>query len=72
MAVPAVRKMADYRRRLRARGLRPVQMWVADLRDPAVRARLAADAAIARGHGSTGEGHAFVDAALADIEGWQG
>ena len=46
-----------------------MQMWVADLRDPAVRARLAADAAIVREHGSTAEGHAFrrdeLDALLA-------
>ena len=38
MAEQAARKMANYRRRLRARGLRPVQIWVTDLRDPAVRA----------------------------------
>jgi hypothetical protein len=64
--------MAEYRRRLRGRGLRPVQLWVADLRDASVRARLAADAAIVRGHASTLDGDAFVDAALRDIEGWQG
>jgi Protein of unknown function (DUF3018) len=72
MAESARRKMADHRRRLRARGLRPVQVWVADLRDPTVRARLAADAAVVRGHASTAEGHAFADAALADVEGWEG
>ena len=72
MAEQAARKMANYRRRLRARGLRPVQIWVTDLRDPAVRARLAADAAIVREHRSTAEGHAFVDAALAEVEGWEG
>ena len=72
MTESTVRRMTAYRRRLRGRGLRPVQLWVADLRDPAVRARLAADAAIVRGHPSTAEGDAFVDAALADIEGWQG
>lgn len=72
MAEVAARKMAEYRRRLRARGLRPVQVWVADLRDPQVRARLAAEARIVRDHASTAEGHAFVDAALAEIEGWEG
>lgn len=72
MAESTARRMADYRRRLRGRGLRPVQLWVADLRDPAVKARLAADAAIVRGHASTAEGDAFVDAALAEVEGWQG
>jgi hypothetical protein len=72
MAEAARRKMAEYRRRLRGRGLRPVQVWVPDLRDPAVRAQLAADALVVRGHASTAEGHVFVDAALADIEGWRG
>ncbi len=38
-------RMADYRRRMRAKGLRPVQIWVPDLRDPEVRARI--DRAIA-------------------------
>lgn len=72
LAEAAARKMAEYRRRLRARGLRPVQVWVADLRDPAVRARLAAVVRLVRDHPSTAEGHAFADAALADVEGWDG
>ena len=71
LAEPATRKMASYRGRLRARGLRPVQVWVPDLRDPAVRDRLRADAALVRGHLSTAEGHVFVDAALADLADWQ-
>lgn len=29
---------------LRAKGLRPIQLWVPDLRDPAVQARIRADA----------------------------
>jgi hypothetical protein len=33
-------RMAARRRRLRAQGLRPVQHWVPDLRDPRVRADL--------------------------------
>lgn len=71
LAEPATRKMASYRGRLRARGLRPVQVWVPDLRDPAVRDRLRADAALVHDHLSTAEGHVFVDAALADLADWQ-
>ena len=71
LAEPATRKMANYRGRLRARGLRPVQIWVPDLNDPTVRDRLRADAALVRGHASTREGDAFVDAALADLEDWR-
>lgn len=63
--------MATYRKRLRARGLRPVQVWVPDLRDPAVRERLRADAALVREHPSTAEGSDFVDAALAELTDWR-
>lgn len=72
LAEPATRKMASYRGRLRTRGLRPVQFWVPDLRDPAVRDRLRADAVLVREHASTVEGDTFVDAALADLADWQG
>lgn len=33
-------KMRQYRRRLRAAGLRPIQIWVPDLRSPAVAGEL--------------------------------
>lgn len=71
MAESAKRKMSIYRDRLRARGLRPVQVWVADLRDAEVRERLRRDAALVRGHASTAEGDLFVDAALADLTDWR-
>ena len=31
----AARRMAEYRKRMRAKGLRPVTLWVPDRRDPA-------------------------------------
>lgn len=31
---PAATRMAEYRRRMRAAGLRPVQIWVPDTRSP--------------------------------------
>jgi Protein of unknown function (DUF3018) len=31
---PANKKVADYRARLRAQGLRPIQIWVPDVRSP--------------------------------------
>lgn len=31
---PAATRMAEYRRRMRARGLRPVQIWLPDTRSP--------------------------------------
>lgn len=38
-------RMRARRERLRAEGLRPVQVWVPDLRDPRVRAAIRRDAA---------------------------
>lgn len=32
--VPASRRMASYRQRMRSAGLRPVQIWVPDTRSP--------------------------------------
>ena len=32
--VPPPKRMANYRRRMRAAGLRPVQIWVPDTRSP--------------------------------------
>ena len=52
-AEPAIRKMASYRGQLRARGLRPVQVWVPDLREPRGARPAAGDAALVRGHAST-------------------
>jgi hypothetical protein len=68
----AANKMSAYRRRLREQGLRPIQIWVPDLRDPARRERLRRDVQSLRGHPSDAEGNAFLDAALAEIEGWEG
>ena len=33
-AVPVVDRVRDHRQRLRAQGLRPVQIWVPDVRSP--------------------------------------
>ena len=33
--IPAPQRMATYRQRMRAAGLRPIQIWVPDSRDPA-------------------------------------
>lgn len=40
MAQTTTERTASYRERQRARGLRPVTMWMPDLRDPLVRAEL--------------------------------
>jgi hypothetical protein len=67
MASNAKEKVSAYRRRLREQGLRPVQLWVPDLRDPEIREQLKEEARRLRNHPSTAEGEMFVDAALADL-----
>lgn len=71
MANQAAKKMSAYRRRLREQGLRPIQVWVPDMRDPARREQLRRDVQKLKGHPSDAEGNAFLDAALAEIEGWE-
>lgn len=63
-AKPAVRRMKDYRERLRAAGLRPVQLWLPDTASPAFarKARLQARK-IALNDPAGDEMQAFIDAA---------
>lgn len=59
---PSRVKVAEYRARLRAQGLRPIQIWVPDMRAPSftteARRQSLAVAASARAH----EDQAFIDA----------
>jgi hypothetical protein len=57
---------------MRERGLRQVQFWVPDLRDPKRVESLRADVRALRDHPSSHDGNQFLDAALAEIEGWEG
>jgi hypothetical protein len=45
-AKTAKERMSARRKRLRAQGLRPVQIWVPDLRNPRVRAEIKRQAAL--------------------------
>lgn len=58
--------MSDHRRRLRAQGLRPVQIWVPDVRSPefATEAHRQAVAVAASRH--AGDDQAFIDAISLD------
>lgn len=71
MAKSARRKMSDYRQRMRSKGLRPIQLWVPDLRDPERIERLRAEVRFLRDHASSRDGNRFLDAALAEIDGWK-
>jgi len=58
---PAKRKVAVHRQRLRAQGLRPIQIWVPDVRSAAFReqAQRQSAAVSASGHGA--DDQAFID-----------
>lgn len=55
------RRVRDYRKRMREQGLRPIQMWVTDVRAPsfAVEAHLQSAAVSASNHAE--EEQAFID-----------
>jgi hypothetical protein len=67
MAKSATRKISDYRQRMRQRGLRQVQFWVPDLRNPEVQEELRAEIRKLRKHPSSADGDMFLDAALAEL-----
>jgi hypothetical protein len=70
MAEPARARTGRYRDRLRRRGLRPLQLWVPDLRDAQIGEEVRAAVRAVAGHPSSREGEAFVEAALADAADW--
>jgi hypothetical protein len=63
-------RMASRRERLRAQGLRPVQHWVLDLRDPKVRADIRRQAKIMAQHPENDAIDAWNEAAY-DWDSWK-
>ncbi|MHB2022550.1 MAG: antitoxin MazE family protein [Mycobacteriales bacterium] len=60
---PTVRqRVADHRARLRRQGLRPVQIWVPDVRAPGFAAEAHRQSALAASSPHAAEDQAFVDA----------
>ncbi len=59
-------RMRARRKRLQAQGLRPVQHWVPDLRDPRVRADIRREGALLAKH----PGNAAIDQWIEDIYDW--
>jgi hypothetical protein len=66
--VSARDRVRAQRERMKAAGLRPVQHWVADLRDPKVRERIEREVAHLDEHPETEELSAWLDAVLADAD----
>ena len=63
-------RMASRRERLRAQGLRPVQHWVPDLRDPSVVADLKRQAKLMAQHPQNAELDDWLDKAI-DWDEWR-
>jgi hypothetical protein len=63
-------RMASRRERLRAQGLRPVQHWVPDLRDPTVVADLKRQAKLMAKHPQNAELDDWLDKAI-DWDEWR-
>jgi hypothetical protein len=57
------RRVADHRARLREQGLRPVQIWVPDVRAPGFAAEAHRQSALAAASSFASDDQAFVDAA---------
>jgi Protein of unknown function (DUF3018) len=63
-------RMSARRKRLRAQGLRPVQHWVPDLRDPRVRADLRRQGKLLARHPESAEIDAWIEAVY-DWKDWK-
>ena len=55
-------RVRDHRARLRAKGLRPIQIWVPDVRAPSFRAQAHRQSLAVARSAHAGEDQAFIDA----------
>lgn len=63
-------RVGKYRAKLRAAGLRPLQIWVPDTRQPGFAAECRRQSTLLRGDAQEGKTLAWLDAA-ADRSGWE-
>ena len=61
-AKPSRIKVREHRERLREQGLRPIQIWVPDVRSPAFRAEAHRQSAASAASAHAREDQAFIDA----------
>ena len=62
MPVPSRDKVREHRERLRAQGLRPIQIWVPDVRNPSFRAEAHRQSAAVVQSPAAADDQAFIDA----------
>ena len=60
------RRVRIYRQRMRAQGMRPIQMWVADVRTPGFAEEAHRQSAAVAGSNHTADDQAFIDAVSLD------
>ena len=63
-AMSAAERMRTYRERQRANGLRPIQYWVPDMRDPKVREEIRREAAMLSQHPDNAAIDAWINSVL--------
>ena len=61
-AKPSRVKVREYRQRLREQGLRPIQIWVPDVRSPAFRTEAHRQSVAIAASGDAPQDQAFIDA----------
>ncbi len=61
-AKPTKMKVQEHRDRLRAQGLRPIQIWVPDVRSPAFRSEAHRQSAAIAASAHSSDDQAFIDA----------
>jgi hypothetical protein len=59
---PSRIKVREHRERLRAQGLRPIQVWVPDVRSPAFRSEAHRQSAVVAASARAVDDQAFIDA----------
>jgi len=62
------KRVREHRRRLRAQGMRPVQIWVPDVRSPEFTREAHRQSAAVAASASAGDDQAFIDAISLDTE----
>lgn len=60
------RRVSEYRKRMRAQGLRPIQLWVADVRAPGFAAEAHRQATAVSASEHAADDQAFIDALSLD------
>jgi hypothetical protein len=70
MGVP-MSKQARYRARLRAQGLRPVQIWVPDVRRPGFVAECARQSRVVAQGAGEADAVAWAERAATTVAGWE-